>query len=515
MTVHADTHPIPLAGQPGADSFLDTSALLALLENSGDGFALIDATDDVYLYVNSAACSALGATANGLIGTRSPWPVPDHGSGELATQLAGRDYTYRVTLLHTAGRPLHAIQFRDVTADRRREAQLRAFSLSASNIAYADSLSNALDRLADQVRRTAVDMASCTFLLYDTDGRVRQSGASGRYPHTRDYLQRLIQSRELGAPLLSDEVMRTGRPEIAAGWHDRMLTDPRFAPMRGFTQKSDWDTIVVVPLLSRGEPIGVFNGFYREGTNPSDDDVQFLLSIADQAAIAVDMFSLRDRAQREAARDERNKLARDLHDSVSQMLFTLNLQAAAAARIAAGHDVEQPLHEIRSLSDEAFTAMRQLILGTRPGDADSSVNLTAALRRHVDALREHSTINVDIEAPGDGLLLPPDTQEHLFRVVQESLHNAVRHAPGAHVRIRLQPDPSHARLRMEVSDDGPGFDSDTSRPGHLGLANMAERIEQIGGKLTVQSGPSGTTIRATVPFQRGKTLIADESSAEL
>jgi signal transduction histidine kinase len=443
----------------------------------------------------------LGGDADRLIGTRAPWPI-QLGADRLATHLGGRDYTYSVTELGSTSRHrILAVQFRDVTAERRREQQLRAFSVAATNLAFADTLSAALDRLAEHVRRIA-GMASCTFLLYGPQGSLRQAGASGRYPHHPDYLEKLIESREQGAPLISDEVMRTRRPEIAHGWHERMLTDPRFAPMRSFTEKSDWDTIVVIPLLSRGEAVGVFNGFYREGTAPADNDLRFLQSIADHAAIAIDMFALREQVQRDAVRAERGKLARDLHDSVSQMLFSLNLQAAAAEASSSDPLLGKSLHQIRELSSEAFAVMRQMILGTRPLDAQGELEITGALRQHVAALIDHTGMMVDLKLPEELVDLDGEVREQVLRVVQEALHNVVRHAPGSHVVVRVTRDESRSELRVEVSDDGGGFDAGAPRPGRLGLTGMAERIREIGGRFSIESTSGGTTVSATVPLAR-------------
>lgn len=490
------------ASYPPAARYLDSAALLELFENSADGFAIVDAVDGRYLHLNRAACEALGVERDELIATRAPWPNGDGTGQEQITHFGGRVFSYQVTELKSDGRGVLAIRFRDITAEQRREERVRAFALSAAHIAFAESLSVALDRLAERVRRIA-NMASCTFLLYDDDGRVRMSGAAGRYPHSRDYMQRLVESRDRGAPLISDRVMETRRPEIVIGWHTRMLTDPSFAPMLSFTEKADWDTIVVVPLLVRGEPVGVLNGFYRVGTQPEDDDLPFLVSIADQAAIAVDMFALRDRATSDAAREERARIARDLHDSVSQMLFTLNLQAAAAESAAAGLPVEKPLHEIRSLSSDAFVAMRQLILGTRPLAVDDGSDLLTALRQHVVALAEHTDIEVDLVDPGELPSVPIEIQEQLFRVVQESLTNAIRHAPGCRVRVAIERDPDRPLLTVEIADDGAGFDPVDPHPGHFGLTGMDERIRRIGGRLTIRSGRSGTTVRAVVPLERG------------
>lgn len=218
------------------------------------------------------------------------------------------------------------------------------------------------------------------------------------------------------------------------------------------------------------------------------------------------VMELVDEASHVAALEERQRLARDLHDSVSQALFsiTLHLRAVELAFQQDGesrHDrVARGLTELRELTQGALTEMRALIFQLRPG-ALHEVGLAAAIRKHAAAVAARERIEVPVQAPDDRLPLDSRAEEELFRVVQEALHNSVKHAQPGRVDIRLYQQADDAgTLIVEVTDDGIGFNPNVAHPGHLGLDSMRDRTEWLGGRLTVASSPEGsTTVRAVLP----------------
>jgi signal transduction histidine kinase/DNA-binding LacI/PurR family transcriptional regulator len=205
-------------------------------------------------------------------------------------------------------------------------------------------------------------------------------------------------------------------------------------------------------------------------------------------------------------REERHRLAGDLHDSVSQALFsmTLHTRAVQLAVQQQGWDpqsqVVRGLAELRELTQGALTEMRSLIFQLRP-DALHEEGLVVAIRRHAAAIADREGFDVNVLAPAGRLPLDERTEEELFRVVQEALHNCVKHANPRRVDIRLDALADVAgTLVVEVADDGVGFDPDIPRPGHLGLDSMRERTQRLGGVFTVDSSPAGsTTVRVVLP----------------
>jgi signal transduction histidine kinase len=207
------------------------------------------------------------------------------------------------------------------------------------------------------------------------------------------------------------------------------------------------------------------------------------------------------------AMQERNRLARELHDSVSQALFAITLHTRAAQlsfqslKLGTEGMVGHHLSELQRLTQAALAEMKALIFELRP-EALREEGLVAAIRKQVDALMARDELIVDLEEPSRPLVLAPKVEEELYRLAQEALGNAVKHARAERLRVRIvagYPGPQH--LMLEIADDGVGFDPGIHRPGHLGLRTMAQRAERIGGRLDVISSPGrGTVVRATVPF---------------
>lgn len=205
-----------------------------------------------------------------------------------------------------------------------------------------------------------------------------------------------------------------------------------------------------------------------------------------------------------AAAQERNRLARELHDSVTQTIFSMTL-TAQSARILLERDpsrVAAQLDRLQDLAQSALTEMRSLIQQLRPKSL-AEEGLVAALRRHAAERQAQDGLTVEVEVKG-ARRLPAALEETLFRVAQEALNNIVKHAGTSQAWLRLAVDDSPVCL--EIEDRGTGFDLALvgSAPGHMGLAGMAERVKAQGGSLEIQSAPGrGTIIRATIAQSEG------------
>jgi len=260
---------------------------------------------------------------------------------------------------------------------------------------------------------------------------------------------------------------------------------------------------LVLPLVAAGELMGVL-GVTRQGPpRYRPEEVSAAQALASQVAVALGNVALFRRARAVAAAETRQALARDLHDSVSQTLFSVTLQVRAAqaelrtAGFGEDHPAARALAEVSELNQGALAEMRALIFELRPG-ALAEEGLVAAVSEHAAAVAAREGIDVDVTGPADRLPLSPEAEEQLYRLAQEALNNVVKHARTVAASVVVTSGPSE--VIVVIHDDGIGFDPALGRPGHLGLASMRERVTRLGGRLDVASAPGrGTTITAAVP----------------
>lgn len=248
--------------------------------------------------------------------------------------------------------------------------------------------------------------------------------------------------------------------------------------------------------------IGILRVDHDQPDQFTHQNAQLVLAFANQAAVAIENARLYERAQTLAALEERQRLARELHDSVSQALYGIALGARTARTLVDRPETEidqlaSPLDYVLSLAEAGLAEMRALIFELRPESLDSE-GLVAALNKRAEAIsaRHQIEVNLDLcEEPP----VPLRMKESLYRVAQEALNNIVKHARASHVTVSLAC--LNGTIRMEVKDDGAGFDTSQDYPGHFGLHTMRERIEELGGELLVESRPqNGTRIFASVPL---------------
>jgi signal transduction histidine kinase len=282
--------------------------------------------------------------------------------------------------------------------------------------------------------------------------------------------------------------------------------DPRF---RGWWPKGhpDMRSFLGVPIVAREEVIGAF--YLTEKTDASgfdEADRELIELLAAHAAIAITNARLYERSRELSILSERNRLALELHDAVTQKLFSLNLAAESAATLLArdAEAAQTQLERVRALSREALDELRSLILGLRPADLEHD-GLEGALRKEVAMVSRVHGIEVRLSTSSvPGPDAPRDAQ--VLRIANEAVHNAVRHAAASHVTVDLRGG-GDALLALEVTDNGHGFDpaDPELRSRHLGLTSMEERAAELGGRLAIRSTPgSGTTIRLELPHDGGR-----------
>jgi signal transduction histidine kinase len=277
-----------------------------------------------------------------------------------------------------------------------------------------------------------------------------------------------------------------------------ILDEPVWAPLRPFVRRVPWDTLLTLRLDFRDRVVGAITFYYPPGEEPGEDERAFLHAVADQAAVAVENARLFSEARGKAALEERQKLARELHDSVSQSLYGIALSAKAVREELgdASAEIVEPLDYVLTLAEAGMAEMRALIFELRPEPLESE-GVIAALGKQAAAIgaRHGLAVEVDLcEEPEASL----ETKENLYRIAQEALHNTVKHARAKSVGLRMTCVPG--QITLEISDDGLGFDPTQDFPGHLGLGSMRERASSLGGTIEVYSSPGrGTRVLARVP----------------
>jgi signal transduction histidine kinase len=237
--------------------------------------------------------------------------------------------------------------------------------------------------------------------------------------------------------------------------------------------------------------------------------------MADHAAVAIDTAALLAQTRSQAQSDERRRLARDLHDSVVQQVFSMRMQAEALRAQVDRPDADPArlrngAEELAELSRSVLADLRGLVFELRPLDL-AEHGLVDAIRAHAAAVEVRTGLRIALHAADDlELDLSIDIQEDLYRIVQESLHNVVKHARATEAEVCLALSPGGDRLRVEIRDDGPGqppaaaTDVPAGAPRSLGLISMRERTQRWGGRLV--AGPridGGWSVEVSLPLPGG------------
>jgi signal transduction histidine kinase len=255
-----------------------------------------------------------------------------------------------------------------------------------------------------------------------------------------------------------------------------------------------------VPIVARGEVIGAFYLTDKEEAEEfSAEDQELIEMLAPHAAVAMENARLYERSRELSIVEERNRLARELHDSLVQKLFGVVLAAQSAGTLLERDSAaaRQQVEHLQELAQEAVVELRSLVFQLRPAEIETE-GLGAALRKHVDLLRRAHRAHIELELTGSPRLRA-GVDEEVFRIAQESLQNALRHSQAEHIELRLDEDAGG--LRLTVADDGVGFEPEEAglRSRRLGLTSMEERARALGARLRIDSAPGhGTTIALEV-----------------
>ncbi|MFD5221091.1 ATP-binding protein [Streptomyces tendae] len=495
-----------------------------------DGLAVVDRAGR-FVQANPAALRLLGGAGADLPGRPSPFALTEDGDGapyglpdddgvERVTTWAPpagprRELAYRVRPL-AADPSLSAVAFRDVTAELHRQRRLSAMARVAVTLSAQSSPVANLDALAAEVLK-ADALTGVEILTVDEAGDLRVEGTAGfeRWP---DFFERQREVERRGGALRMRDALRTAEPVVVPHRWSAIREDPAWRPLHDYHTRPEWDSFASVPLMIRGRAAGVLNAFFAPGQTVGQRTLEFLTSMAEQAAIAVDYRALLQRERNLVRREERQRLARDLHDSIVQQVFSIGMQAKSLEVHAQRGDwlpaesVHRVAGEIGVLSQAVLEDLQAMVHELRPsvtawqGGLEEAVRALAGRTADRTGLRFALTIGAGLER------IEAEMAEDVYRIVAEAVHNVVKHA-GAH-RVTIRSAVRDGRLRATVSDDGRGIGAAGSGgsgtgSGH-GLKIMHERAARWGGSVVVEPRRRrGTLVRLTVPLGGRAAMSAD------
>ncbi|MEV7006607.1 GAF domain-containing sensor histidine kinase [Streptosporangium sp. NPDC051022] len=487
---------------PAADA-----VVTALGRMRGAGIVVVD-TDRVCVWANDDAATILRVSRENIVGR--PWTLPASPIGGPETTVVSNSLELAV-LEQGIGESDElgtVILFRDITSERQRERRLAAFTTGIGLVPYSGSLTDTFSSIAHDVVRSSRISACQVVLLDPHDGSRWLAGHAGMPQIPEDYADRLAECQRRGAVLHASFAIKCQAPAIEHHQKHRLMRDPAWEPLWSFLASFDWDTFVTAPLIYQGTVLGALNGFYRQGAQPTFDDVAFFIALTDQVAVALHIAQVLAELHGETTKTERDRIASDLHDSVCQMLYSISLHLGAAelgVNRRDGRGLSKASADIahsRALVDDALTEMRALIFESR-ASAVAEVGLIAALRRLADAIHIRSSATVRVFAPAEDIQMRTEVAEQVYRIAQEALNNAVKHARASEITIRLSivSGVTGPELLVRIEDNGLGMPAESIDG--FGLPIMSQRARQIGARLTIEPlATGGTVVRLSTKLDR-------------
>lgn len=362
----------------------------------------------------------------------------------------------------------------------------------------------------DEVMQIALDKSMA---ILDADGGIicvldeeHEELVATAHRGISDELFAQLRRAKLSAHAVGAEVIRTGRPVMV----DDAFADPATAET---AKREGFRTVMAIPLLAKGKAVGVLALVRRQERLFSPADAALLATVAGQAGVAIQNAALYAQVQGLAVVEERERMAREMHDGLAQVLGYMNTQSLAIRKhVASGRLAEAQAELVRM--DEAvqqvYTEVREAILDLRTSPT-SGGGFLSSLQSYLERYHETTGIQTSLEVRGpvDTGRLQPAAEIQLMRVVEEALRNVRKHARAGAVTVGLALDGNV--LQAVVHDDGQGFDPEKlplrGWP-RFGLQTMRERAQAIGGTFRVESRPgSGTSVLIRVPV--GPATVED------
>jgi len=415
-----------------------------------------------------------------------------YGNLYLTEKQSGEDFTIEdeelVTLL--AGQAAVAIEnARLYEASNRWSRQLQSLNEVGNALATETDIDRLLDLIVRRLREL-LDARVVALALPLGSDELRFAAVAGA--------EGLLGTTISRSGSKSGAVMQRRRSERI----DSVLDDPEVH--QEVSRQLAARTGMWVPLIGRSDVIGVLEIHDKEGPDArfTHDDFRLAETFATRAAVAVELSQrvARDAVRRvvRAQETERQRLARELHDETGQALTSILLGLKPLEEALADHPARSDLARLRELVVNALQDVRRLAVELRPAVLDD-FGLVPALERLIEGFAEQSAIRVDFHSALGELRLPPEVESTVYRVVQESLTNIVKHADAHNISVSLARRES--TVAAVIEDDGSGFDQRAVREESVGLIGMRERLALLDGRLEIESRPgAGTTVVAEVPF---------------
>lgn len=365
-----------------------------------------------------------------------------------------------------------------------------AIARIAADMATRDSVESVLSAIATELQRVDGVNAVQVILAAPHGGPLRMMGSAGFSPDP-SFFDRLAICRTASATLATDEAFRTTSQIVLPDRRRSQLADPTWAAMHSYISEIDWCDFIGTPFAAQHGVRGVINCYLDESMPTTERLLEFLRTLADQASLAVDYHHLIERDRRRVRTEERQRLARDLHDSVIQRVFAIGMHARTLELIGQTRQSSEVLEladEFRQLSESVQRDLRGIVTALQPS-AVSELGLRGALERLAAMVRRASgtAVLLTLEGALDDVTL--EAADDTYLIVSEAVHNAVRHAKPTTIRIRVHVTEDRL-LRLSVHDDGKGFTESIARVGY-GLASMRYRASRWGGSLEVVSDFAG------------------------
>jgi PAS domain S-box-containing protein len=487
-----------------------------IFDYSNDAIFLIDPEQNLILDANSTACHMLGYSREELlslnVSTIHPQEMPQLLAFARSVYQQGRGWTNELSCYTKTGAFLPAeisasvveidqksyllAMVRDTTERKEAEQKIRREAARADALAHSAARLNAqldLDSVLNAVceeAAQALDVPAAVVLFFDPEEERFYPVATWGLPPS--FVQEYI-------PNPRSVYLQHPQPYYPQIVVPNLQALPNLVNKELFV-RHNIQAIALASLNRKDNLLGALAAYAQDPERTfSEDEISLLRGLADQAALAIRNAQLFEQTRRLAALEERQHLARELHDSVSQSLYGMTLWAGAANDLLEAGEVDATqayLHQMQEMAQSALAEIRLLIYQLRPPALEEG--LASALQERLEAVESRSGLAVALQAEGD-LSLPARVEEELYRIAQEALNNIIKHARARTVQIRLVR--CDAILLLKISDDGSGFDPSLVRQkGGWGLQGMAERATRLQGTLEIDSRPGcGARITVEVP----------------
>jgi PAS domain S-box-containing protein len=340
-----------------------------------------------------------------------------------------------------------------------------------------------LDFIASQAAQLLGADACVIYRRDERSGRLQHQAAAGH--EAGDWAHMLEQLLARKTPLFHEPLVFAQGMQPAPAFS---LSSPTASTLPNSLYRSAYLT---VPIRDTQGIYGLIVLYFSELREITHEDLDMALWVADQTALAIENAQLRAQIERSAVAAERSRIARDLHDAVTQTLFSASMIAEVLPIIWQRNEEEgrKRLEELRELTRGALAEMRTLLLELRPAKL-VEVDLADLLRQLAEAVAGRARVPVTVQVEGE-VEVPAEVKVAFYRVAQEALNNVAKHAQASRATIHLQRSPN--LIALAIQDDGCGFVFESIAPEHLGLGIMRERAEAIGASLSVQSEPDQGT----------------------